>query len=321
MAVRWMAVLSVGGLLLIGPAGDLARAQSPPFDYFSVSPCRLLDTRLPGQGPALASGASRLVTVTGGSCGIPAIARAITANITSVASTGTGNLRLYAGDGTAPPTSALNFSAGQTRANNGIFPLAGNGNGTLAILATVAGSGTVHVVLDVTGYFAVPPCTTTCGGVCANLASDPLNCGACGVACASAQACSNGRCQCRPSLTLCFGSCKDLASEASSCGACGTVCGGGSPKCESGLCVAACSGGFDQCGNSCVNLNTDPLNCGACGLACTANEVCVSGNCQTFTVPVACNSCPCAECTGGQTCAAYPGDPGTIICVSGSVAP
>ena len=154
MQVRWMAVLSVGGLLLIGPAGDLAWAQaSPPLDYFSVSPCRLLDTRVPAQGPALASGASRLVTVTGGPCAIPPTARAIAANITSVASTGVGNLRLYPGDGTVPPTSALNFGAGQTRANNGVFPLAGNGNGTLAILATVGGSGTVHVVLDVTGFF------------------------------------------------------------------------------------------------------------------------------------------------------------------------
>jgi hypothetical protein len=159
MQVRWMAALSAGGLLLIGPAGDPAWAQAPPpFDYFSVSPCRLLDTRQAGQGPALASGASRLVTVTGGSCGIPVTARAIVVNITSVASTGAGNLKLYAGDGTAPTTSALNFAAGQTRANNGVFPLAGNGDGTLAILATVTGNGTVHVVLDVTGYFAAPPC-------------------------------------------------------------------------------------------------------------------------------------------------------------------
>src|SRR5258708_5655079 len=118
MQFRWTAVSSVGGLLLlIGPAIDLAEAQAPPpLDYFSVSPCRLLDTRQPGQGPALASGAPRLVTATGGSCGIPATARAIAVNITSVAPTGGGNLKLYPGGGTVPPTSALNFAAGQTRA-------------------------------------------------------------------------------------------------------------------------------------------------------------------------------------------------------------
>src|SRR6266496_2115286 len=144
MRVRWMAGLSVGSLLLVVPAGDLAWAQAPPLSYYSVTPCRLLDTRLPGQGPALTSGVSRVVTVTGGSCGIPAIAGAIAVNITSVGSTDAGNLRLYPGDGAVPTTSALNFAAGQTRANNGVFPLAGNGTGTLAILATVIGGGTVR---------------------------------------------------------------------------------------------------------------------------------------------------------------------------------
>lgn len=151
MAIGWFGVL-----LLIGPAGDRAWAQSPPLDYFSVTPCRRLDTRVAGQGPALASGTPRVVNVSD-SCGIPPAARAIAANITSVAPTGAGNLRLYPGDGIAPTASALNFSGGQTRANNGVFPLATNGNGTLAIVATVSGGGTVHAVLDVAGYFAPSP--------------------------------------------------------------------------------------------------------------------------------------------------------------------
>lgn len=111
-----------------------------------------------GQGPALASGVPRIVTVTGGTCGIPATARAIAGNVTSIGPTGAGNLSLYAGDGAPPPTSALNFSSGQTRGNNGVFPLAGSGNGTLAIRATVTGGGTVNVVLDVAGYFEAEPC-------------------------------------------------------------------------------------------------------------------------------------------------------------------
>ena len=113
-----------------------------PLDYFSLTPCRLLDTRLAGQGPVLASGASRIVTVAG-TCGVPATARAIAANVTAVASTGAGNLKLYRGDGTPPTASALNFGAGRTRANNGVFAMAGNGTGTLAILPTVAGAGTI----------------------------------------------------------------------------------------------------------------------------------------------------------------------------------
>ena len=153
MQVTRMAAFLVAGLLT-GPAVHLAQAQAPPsLQYFSVSPCRVLDTRAGGQGPALASGTPRIVTVTGGSCGIPSTARAIAGSVTSIGPTGAGNLGLYAGDGAPPPTSALNFGSGQTRGNNGVFPLAGNGNGTLAIRATVTGSGTVNVVLDVAGYF------------------------------------------------------------------------------------------------------------------------------------------------------------------------
>ena len=152
MTMRRLAVVSIGGLLLIGPVGERAWAEPPWARLLFRDPRRLLDTRVPAQGPALASGASRLVAVPG-SCGIPADARAITANIAAVASTGAGNIRLYAGDGTVPQTAAVNFGAGQTRANNGVFALANNGNGTLAIFAAVAGGGTVHAVLDVTGYF------------------------------------------------------------------------------------------------------------------------------------------------------------------------
>ena len=158
---RMAGLLSLGGLLLAAPAAAPARAAaSPPLVYYSVTPCRVLDTRQAGQGPALASGAARLVTVTGAACGVPANARAIAGKVASIAPTRAGNLRLSPGDGATPATSALNFAAGQTRANNGVFPLAGNGNGSLALLATVTGPGSVDVVLDVAGYFAVAPITT-----------------------------------------------------------------------------------------------------------------------------------------------------------------
>lgn len=48
---------------------------------------------------------------------------------------------------------ARGFGQGQTRANNAILPLAANGSGTLAITPFVAGNGTVHVIVDVVGYF------------------------------------------------------------------------------------------------------------------------------------------------------------------------
>jgi hypothetical protein len=49
-----------------------------------------------------------------------------------------------------PDTSTLNYTAGQTRANNAIVAL--SGSGALAVYAS-QDSGTVHVIVDVSGYF------------------------------------------------------------------------------------------------------------------------------------------------------------------------
>jgi hypothetical protein len=49
----------------------------------------------------------------------------------------------------APPTPA----ARAWRANNTIATLALDGTGTLRLQAFVGGNGTVHVILDVVGYF------------------------------------------------------------------------------------------------------------------------------------------------------------------------
>ncbi len=50
----------------------------------------------------------------------------------------------------APTASVLNFAAGQTRANNVLLSL---GNGDLSIRPFVVGAGTVHLLLDVSGWF------------------------------------------------------------------------------------------------------------------------------------------------------------------------
>jgi hypothetical protein len=47
-------------------------------------------------------------------------------------------------------TSSINYAAGQTRANNAVVSLGGDG----ALIAYVGQpSGTTHVVIDVNGYF------------------------------------------------------------------------------------------------------------------------------------------------------------------------
>jgi PKD repeat protein len=119
-------------------------------DFYTVSPCRLLDTRT---GSALQSGVTRLVSVNG-ACGIPASARALAVNVTAISGTGAGTLVLFPGNYPVPGTSTVNFTTGAALANNAIMPLSTDGTGKLAILATVVGNGAVHAAVDVVGYFA-----------------------------------------------------------------------------------------------------------------------------------------------------------------------
>ena len=121
-------------------------------DFYTVSPCRLLDTRQPSGatgGPALPQTMPRVIVATG-LCGVPANARALALNVTVFSPPGSGNVRLFPGDQDGTATSTIHFSMGMTRANNAVVPLAASGSGALSLLSSTAN---VHVILDVTGYF------------------------------------------------------------------------------------------------------------------------------------------------------------------------
>jgi len=123
-----------------------------PRSYFSVTPCRVADTRNPNGpygGPALAANTDRTFVI-GGQCGIPASASAVAFNLTATQSTALGDLRTVPGGGTLPLVSTLNWRPGQTRANNAVVPLGPSGE----ILVHVdQANGTVHFIIDVNGYF------------------------------------------------------------------------------------------------------------------------------------------------------------------------
>lgn len=131
---------------------DVFRFSDPmPADFFLLVPCRRLDTRQAGQGPALSSGVPRTVLLHG-SCGVPDTARAVVVNVTVTQPSGSGYLTAFQGDFLIPPAvSTVNFAMGRTRTNNAIVSLAADG--TLALQPLVGGGGTVHVVIDVFGYF------------------------------------------------------------------------------------------------------------------------------------------------------------------------
>ena len=120
-----------------------------------MSPCRLADTRLPdgpSGGPPLAAGASRDFPV-GGSCGIPADARAVAVNVTTTAQTRPGNLRLYPAGEPVPLASTINFAAQHARANSAVVRLGGNGLVGVRCDMIPGPGGTAQLILDAYGYF------------------------------------------------------------------------------------------------------------------------------------------------------------------------
>jgi RHS repeat-associated protein len=120
--------------------------------YYTITPCRLLDTR---PSNSLAHGETRVMPVTGGSCGVAAGATSVTGNLTVVAPGHGGFLRLSP-SGTSPATSTLNFSAGQIRANN--FTLGLSVEGALDLLAfSGTGTGLTDAIIDLSGYFMTSP--------------------------------------------------------------------------------------------------------------------------------------------------------------------
>ncbi len=163
----------VGGLqdLAISAEGPVAFHQSPDgklyyaaigtgriyrIDYtgsfHTVVPCRVLDTRDPAGpfgGPRLTAGADRTYVLPN-RCQIPTTARAVSVNLTVIGPTEPGHLTIFPA-GTPPPnTSAINFRAGQIRANNGILTL---GSGGAIVVRCGIASGGSDFVLDVNGYF------------------------------------------------------------------------------------------------------------------------------------------------------------------------
>lgn len=127
----------------------------PAQSYFTVAPCRLLDTRA---STPLTAGQPYVFNVAG-NCGIPATAKAVSVNVIVVSPTGPGHLAFHPGNlPSAPfPNSTINFTPAATpRANNAILRLATNGAGTLAVAAGIAGASPAqtHLIVEVEGYFS-----------------------------------------------------------------------------------------------------------------------------------------------------------------------
>lgn len=158
---RSLAVLLLPAFAL-GLVPEMAQAQSGPFQFHAITPCRVFDTRqvssqttgapLPNPGPHR----FRIQ----GNCGVPNGADAVTLNVTVTQPTAGGDLRLYPDNAAAGPSdpSTLNYNASEPALANGAIlplkvPVSGASDKDMKIVIGMVASGSVHVIVDVTGYF------------------------------------------------------------------------------------------------------------------------------------------------------------------------
>jgi hypothetical protein len=149
-------ILLAGLSLLLSEAAQ----AGGPYSFFPLTPCRVVDTRGPTGpqgGPALSANTTRNFTIINvNSCGVPATAKAAAMNVTAILATDGGDLRIWPYQSPVPLASVINFSTADfALANGAIIPLANIGGLDISVQTDMppGSTGTVHLVIDVTGYF------------------------------------------------------------------------------------------------------------------------------------------------------------------------
>lgn len=149
------ALLSAAAVLLTVSVASAAG----PYQFYSVTPCRIADTRNPVNGsgtggPALAAGSPRNFPVLG-LCGVPSDAAAAALNVTVVGPTLEGFIKIWPYNTGQPNVSTINFTAGEPAiANGAIVPLTTPGPFQISVVyGTAVPGGSTNLILDITGYF------------------------------------------------------------------------------------------------------------------------------------------------------------------------
>ena len=102
------ALFVVFAVVLFGAA--TASAQTGPFSFFAVAPCRVVDTRNPvstNGGPVLGIGTQRNFAIRN-NCGVPAGAAAVSLNVTIAGATRASFLTIWPAGTTRPVVSTIN---------------------------------------------------------------------------------------------------------------------------------------------------------------------------------------------------------------------
>jgi hypothetical protein len=121
--------------------------------YFSVVPCRIVDTRGaagPLGGPYLAALKTRVFPVLKSNCQLPPNAKAYSFNVTVIPVGHLGYLSTWPTGQAQPLVSTLNALTGTTTANAAIVPAGTSGDVSVYV------TNDTELLLDVNGYFAAP---------------------------------------------------------------------------------------------------------------------------------------------------------------------
>lgn len=139
----WRFLQTDGAVLDSGRRLCHSALPSAELDFFTVPPCRLVDTR---NGSPLAVGVrSRFPAA--GQCGIPADAKALAVNVTATSPSSSGYLVVFPSGAPVPLASTVTFRTGKDRGSASIVAL-----GVAGEIDAVSSSVT-DLVVDVTGYF------------------------------------------------------------------------------------------------------------------------------------------------------------------------
>ncbi len=139
--------------ILLDINGYFAPPSGSSLAFYTITPCRVVDTRNPAgplAGPYLAAGQSRSFPLLSGSCNIPTTALAYSLNVTAIPAGSLGYLTVWPTGETQPTVSTLNALTGTITANAAIVPAGSSGGVSVYV------QNDSDVLLDVNGYFAPP---------------------------------------------------------------------------------------------------------------------------------------------------------------------
>jgi len=135
--------------------GYFEPAASGTLQFYSLTPCRVVDTRSPDGplgGPVLNAGERDFPVLQATNCHIPNTARAYSLNFTAIPYNNQplGYLTAWPQGGTQPGVSTLNNPTATVVANAAIIPAGDNGGVSVYV------SATTDLAIDINGYFAPP---------------------------------------------------------------------------------------------------------------------------------------------------------------------